>query len=371
MYYLLQLILSFVCLSSLQASQYPVDVSFMIADFKYSREQGVKICEVQHGILSTFRADRFLNGENPVIANAFVEQMSQLYDKSWALHYGIAEIDIRSRLDEHPSWELKRQFRDILKDVEFNQKAKQKASDPYDLASYHGFVFVRANDIKDIEAFRQKYPGVVVVDRATHPYWIDKYKMSQLFNRDPELRTFKPKWNLYSKSYHSGLAQEIINDLGSEMFVIKPRGAFLGNGVIIVSAADLDKKLRYIFSQSEELKQDSDASYSYWYRDPFETFLVEEFVPSDPITVDQKQYHPTMRAAFILSYNQGEISVDILWCYWLLPFLEIGKKGTLNEQYKAYCLAPYFSVVDQTLQNQVEDELQIALPLLYKQMLNP
>ena len=31
--------------------QYPADISYMVADVKYSQEHGLKICEVQHGDL--------------------------------------------------------------------------------------------------------------------------------------------------------------------------------------------------------------------------------------------------------------------------------------------------------------------------------
>lgn len=370
MYYYIQILFIFSLSLKLEASQYPVDVSFLVADLKYSKEQGVKICEVQHGTLSTFRGDRFLNDGNPVIANKFIDHMSQYYEKSWGLLYGISENDIRSRLQNHPSWEMKRQFKDLINDPEFQQQSKANVLDPFDLASYHGFVFFRKDTVKELEEFRRNYPGVVVVDAATHSYWIDKYKMSELFKRNSELATFKPRWNLYSKKDLPGLSHKIIQDLGGEVFVIKPRGAFLGNGVIIVSAEELDKTLRYIFGHSKELKKDTDRSYSHWYKDPFDTFLVEEFVESDPVVVDEKVYHPTMRAAFILTYNKGEIDVDILWCYWLLPYLQVGEKGSLNELYKAYCSVPFFTKVDQTTRQSVEDELQVALSLLYKEMLH-
>jgi hypothetical protein len=31
--------------------KYPVDVSYLVSDFKYSQEHGLKICEVQHAVI--------------------------------------------------------------------------------------------------------------------------------------------------------------------------------------------------------------------------------------------------------------------------------------------------------------------------------
>src|SRR5438105_280604 len=82
-------------------------------------------------------------------------------------------------------------------------------------------------------------------DAASRPYWIDKYKMTSLFNNHPLLATIKPEWGLYPKTYTPTLADQIIQDIPSDFFVIKPRGSFVGRGVIIVAKKNLDSTLKY------------------------------------------------------------------------------------------------------------------------------
>src|SRR5258708_17946383 len=55
--------------------KYAADISYMVCDFKYSQEHGLKICEVQHGALSAVGGDLYISGGNgsisPMIANFF------------------------------------------------------------------------------------------------------------------------------------------------------------------------------------------------------------------------------------------------------------------------------------------------------------
>src|SRR6185295_473621 len=158
-----------------------------------------------------------------------------------------------------------------------------------------------------------------------------KYKMSLLFRTDPVLAKIKPEWQLYKKEYSPDLAAKIIQDLGGDAFVIKPRGAFLGNGVIIVSREDLDSTLHYILTEQEALKQNKDKSYNHWSRDPFNTFIVEKYYPSDPIMHEGKFYEPSMRVAFICIYNNQKIDFRFLGGYWMMPTKSLDQQGSLNE----------------------------------------
>lgn len=349
--------------------QYPVDVSFVVVDLKYSTQHGVKICEVQQGILSAFRGDRFAHEGDPVISGNFVSYVSKFYDKSWALKGRIADSVINTMIKESPKWEYNKRIRSIITDSEFLKRARAEVSNPYSLDSYHGFVFGSPKELEKEPHFRKHYPGVVVIDAATHPYWVDKYKMSELFNQDPTLVSFRPRWNLYPKKYTPTLSNKILEDIGGDLFVIKPRGAFCGNGVIIVSKEDLDSTLCYIFSNSGELKRDSDPSYQYWAKDMFDSFLVEEFFESDYIEQNQQIYQPTIRMVFILTYDNQMIHLEELGSYCQLPSHPVNGVGSLNKRHKARCKEPYYSKVDPETYKKILDELKIALPLLYRQML--
>jgi len=349
----------------------PVDISFFITDLKYNRKDGVKICEIQHGTDSTFYGDRFSHGEPGIIAGNFYRTLLQYQRQFWATEFSFSEVQINNLLLSAPEWHIHSRIRFIEKDPFFRQLGNQPAEDPHNIQNYSGFLSARVARINH-QDFAKKYPGIIVIDAASAPFWGDKYKMTQLFSRNETLATFKPKWNLYEKKYSPALAKKIIRDLPCDTFVIKPRGAYLGNGVIIVSQEDLDKTLKYILIRSQELEQDPDKSYHYWSIDRSDSFLVEEFIESDPIEVphlDSQIYQPTMRVAFLMVYNNRQITTHFLGYYWLLPYYPLCKDVSLTEKHKAYCIVPYFCEVDPETQAEVEEQLKIALPLLYREML--
>ncbi len=362
------LILTF-ALAAEESIQYPVDVSFVVVDLKYSDQHGVKICEVQQGILSAFRGDRYVHDGEPVISDHFVSYVSKFYEKSWVLKGRIADAVIRKRLEKSLKWDYNGRIRSFKTNPKFMEKATAEVLDPYSLQSYHGFVFGPPAELAKVPDFKEKYPGIVVIDSATHPFWVDKYKMSCLFDRDPVLASFKPKWNLYPKKKDSSLSRQIINEIGGDYFVIKPRGAFRGDGVIIVSKENLDATLKYIFSQSKKLKNDPDLSYQYWTKDPFDSFIVEEFFESDYVAIGQQIYQPTIRMVFVLTYDNQEIHLEPLGGYCQLPSHPVNGKGSLNQRHKARCKVPHYAKVSPEVNEKVLDELKVALPLLYRQML--
>jgi hypothetical protein len=372
--YLKNLLIFVFCLvGSLGAeSKYPVDISFLIADLKFSKEHGVKICEIQNGIQSTFYGDLHNNGEPGIISLNFQSVLSQFPFKKWTISSQYAHKCLRDVIAQAPDWENFSNLTSILNDDKFLEAATKVPSNPNDIFQYEGMLSTRVNNIKNYESFRQMYPGIVLMDAATIPFWTDKYKMSQLFNRNPILASIKPEWGLYPKIYSESLAENIINDIPSDLYVIKPRGSFLGYGVIIVSKEKLDSTLKYILTDSKELRRDPDKSYNHWNIDSSDTFIIEKFYPSDPLTIahlKNKVYHPTMRIAFFLIYNNQEIIFEILGYYWLLPVKSVDQKGSLNERYKAFCKEPYYEVVSDETISLVEEQLRNVMPLFYHEML--
>lgn len=364
----------FLCLLSLSlhsASKYPVDISFLIADMKFNEKQGVKICEIQHGILSTFYGDRFSHGEPGEICENFYNTLLQYQNQFWTIPSSITEFQINSLLESVPEWHTFSHLKQLKKNSYFIKQSTLPVYDPHNIHSYHGCLYVRPTDFKDLDVFLEKHPGMIVMDRATFPYWVDKYKMSKLFTQNETLASFKPKWNLYSKQYTPALANQIVNDLGGDIFVIKPRSTFLGNGVIIVEKENLDSTLQYILLKNNDLKNNPDRAYHYWHKDSSDSFLVEEFISSDPITVahlENKVYQPCMRVAFLLVYNQ-KITVHHLGAYWKLPPFPLSAPTTLTNKHKTHGKPPQFCSVNPETLDKVLKQLDIALPLLYEQML--
>ncbi len=340
----------------------------MVVDLKYSKEHGVKICELQHGILSTFHADVFMHSGHGIICPKVERAFAEVPIKKWAVGSHIAFRHLREVLQESSSWKVFETIQALTEDPEFAERAKIAPEDPSSIASYYGILYINPEKFPGYEEFCKKYPGILILDRQTFACWKDKYKMGLLFNKSPLVAKSKPEWGIYPKVYSRTLTQQIISDIPADTYVIKPRGAFLGYGVIIVSQNDLEATLRYIIT-GQNLCDDPDHSYSYWGSDPYETFLVEKYYPSDSISFDNKSFEPTMRAAVILSYDKGTITCNFLGGYWMLPLTPLDEEGTLNARKKAYCKIPYFVQTSQQELDPIEKELQDVLPLLYLELL--
>lgn len=354
------------------SQKYPVDISFLVADLKYSEAKGVKICEIQHGILSTFFGDRFSYGNNGNISPHFVKTISQFSPPYWTNLSHFLDDGLKESI-EGQQWNIVKTLKQLKSDPIFLANAAQPVENPFDISCYHGLVYLSQSVFSDLDAFRLQFPGVIFMDAAVRNYWVDKYKMSLLFTRNPELSKFKPRWKLYPKKYTSNLAKTIINDLQCDRFVIKPRDEFKGKGVIIVDKEKLDETLKYIFGNNTSLKNDKEACYNYWYYSKSTSFIVEEFASSDPVVVnhlDGKLYEPTIRVAFFLIYNNNSIHIEFCGGYLRVPCKSLTEFGTLNEKYKDGVEEPYFDKIDPAVYEKIKEELSIALPLLYEQMLN-
>ncbi len=359
------LFILFITGSLLAESKYPADISYMVADIKYSKEHGVKICEVQHGIMSTFHGDLYLNPKRGTIPDKVAAVFAEFDMKKWMCGSNIAFSALQSAFERSGNWTNRSSFTSIKNNADFQLAAKAAPIDESLISSYSAMLFMNPNE----EFTPSDYPGILFIDRATHPFWSDKYLMSLLFRRSNALSKIKPEWNLYQKEYRSDLAATIVQDLGGDAFVIKPRGAFLGNGVIISSKDELDDVLKAILKDPQSLKKHKDKSYNHWSRDTFDSFIVERYYPSDPIVHENKRYEPSMRLAFVCIYDNKEIDFRFLGGYWMLPTKSLEEEGTLNELKKAYCKVPYFVKATDEELSLIEDELQATIPLLYREML--
>lgn len=353
------------------ATQSTVDVCFMVADLKYNTRQGVKICEVQQGSLSLFNGNSYRSKEEKSIYSELLRTLTFYNKNGWVVANSIADKNVVTTLANSSSWWVKSDIMSLVSDQNFMHQAQKEASDPYNLASYQGFLYINWTNLSAIYDFEKRFPGMIVIDKSSFPFWIDKYEMTKIFAQDETLATFKPRWGIYKKNYHKELAAHITADLKGEIFVIKPRGEFLGKGVIIVERQNLDEVLSYIINKEGSLAHSTDPAYTAWKHDPFDDFIVEEFVTSDLISIPHlgnKIYQPTMRVAFLLIYQNGCHDVHFLGHYWKTPPCSYNEEGSFMEKNKDICKPPYYCAVDTKTQQFVEKELRIALPILHHYM---
>ncbi len=371
--------LHWICIEA--APQYPANISYMVSDFKYSKEHGLKICEVQHGALSALKGDLCVSGGDGVIAPAMARFFMRFPIQKWGA--GLIYAPLKRSLTAK-EWIIKDSFQKIAQDTNFLEHATQYPANPCDVTSYSGIVYADFDIIKNFDLYCATYPGILFMNSPTFPYWKDKYKMDLLFDRNDELKQYKADWRLYPKKYNPLLSQHIQQDMPSEMYVIKPRGEFLANGVIVVDSADLDDALQMILEPSAHTEKHPDKKYAYWKKNKDDSFLIEKYYESDYLCFSQplhektfhktecySQYHydPTMRIAFIIQYDNGIMSYHCLGGFVKLPCKALEEDGTLNETRTSYGEPPFYKAIDPELFAEINVHMERAMLLLYEIML--
>lgn len=345
----------------------PADICFLVVDFKFNEEQGVKFCEVQLARGSKFSGYAYTHPDQPkYIAEQFDAWISQYPFSKWALKGGLSDINLFMLFRR--DWNFYSNFKRLEKNAEFVEDSSFLLGDPSALKSYGLLLYCPCSKIP--LNFREKHPSVLIVDQSFTPYRNSKIGMNELFSMNNELAQFNPKWKIYSKEYTSELADIVIKDLDCDKFVIKPSGSSLGNGIIIVSKSTLDSTLKLILTNPKKCGLYEDCSYSYWSVDKSESFIIEEFVVSDPVLLQGKWYDPTIRYIVILSANEGDLRIDLLDGYCKLPCKAITDSGDLNALHKSCGEKPFYSLVPDEMKEKIESQIEEALLLLYEQILN-
>lgn len=357
---------------------YGVDISFLVADFKYSQEHGLKICEVQHGSLSAMGGDLHIAGEDGNISPEFANFFMRFPIKKWGS--GLIYPPLKNSLRDK-GWQVEQSLRTILNDPLFLRCGSLNPEDPSVIASYGGLLYADFEIVRNFKSYFHTYPGILFVNAAIFPYWNDKYTMNMLFDSKDELRAYKAEWRLYPKKYDPLLSQRIQEEMPSELYVIKPRREGLANGVIVVACSELDAVLHMILEPAGCLKKHPDKKYSYWYKNIDDSFIIEKYYISDYLCFscpleekrdDTNTYHydATMRVAFIMQYEEEKMTYHSLGGFWKLPAKALEEEGTLNEKRISCCKPPFYSAIDPVLLKEVNIYLERAMLLLYEIMLN-
>lgn len=351
-------------------AELPSDLTFMIVDLKYSEAEGVKICELQQGTLSVFTGYDFLFGTQSFVENSVVDYLQSWGKPIYYIHSNVTSAFARilQQKGEH-SFNTLTQLRN---NAWFQENAIIAPHDPSNIADYSVIVIASPKSIPSLANFKDLYPGVLVLEAATYPYWIDKYSMTQLFANDSVVEAVKPAWGLYPKVYSATLAQEIADDLGGDIFVIKPRSSFLGNGVMIVGSEELDDILYKMIEKKSELLLESNKDLHFWWRENQNSFIVEKFCPSDPVIVphlDNKLYDGTIRVVILMSYHLGEIKINLVEMHWKLPACALTENGTLTQLHKSVGKYFHFAPTPPEIQDKILQQLNEALPRVYERML--
>lgn len=350
----------------------PADLTFLIADLKYNENVGgIKICEIQSLSLSKLYGFDFVNGQEGLAAEFVSHVLFKHCNRGWLVDRNICDPRIKAKLKLH-GFESLPSINSIFLSKSFQQAASSQVYDPSKLSDYAGAIYTLPFSLGSLDMFRKNFPGILVIDAAFFPYMGlvgNKQAVAELLDHE-KLKSLRPNWKIYPKKFSDRLIEDINRDFPGEIVVIKPLYSTKGNGVIIVSKTDLKSTLKVILKNQKV--ENPDPSYSYWSKDKSDTFLVEEFISSDPIAVDHlfgQSFDGTMRVAFALTFNEGKYDFHFIECHWKLPQNSIDSQASLNQKHKSYAEAPFFAAVDPLIQEKVEKELREGMLTMYKMIL--
>lgn len=214
-----------------------------------------------------------------------------------------------------------------------------------------------------------RFPQILFLDRAILPFCCNKLTMNWFFHQLDKTRNLRPIWAVYQKGDPQDLSRRILSDIPGDIVVIKPIQSTMGRGVIIVDKQDLASTLEYILHSPKELLiKDPERSYSQYARDSSEYFIIEEFIPSDPLFFEQEPYDCTMRVTALLSYHQKIADVTFLSEYWYSPSKPTRSEYTLIQSHKAK--GTHFCTVAPDVSVEVRRQLYPALLEAYRHMLD-
>jgi hypothetical protein len=350
----------------------PEDISFCIADLKFN-ESTLKVCELGEGFTSRFKGYSALYGKG--------KPWSTLWEYLHTFKRPVWVVDAAFFPKNHVTFGLGALYGrggmllSSFNDLELNPKFMrhyQRATNNNTLGHGIIFTYTQGAATNSVREFRKRYPQALIIGTGTNDFVRSKDATDKIM-RQAGLGSFRPKSKLYTKTAALKKPGTVLKDFSSKVLVIKPVDAALGNGVIIVNRKHFKATIERIFSNKKKTKAMScDNAYSYWLRDKNSSFLVEEFVHSKSVFIDDKPYDATMRVAFVLSNIKGVVSVAYLGSYWKLPTHSLGDKGTLNDLHKSHVESNTQSslMVDNQDYATVQSILNQMLPQLYVGMLS-
>ena len=173
---------------------------------------------------------------------------------------------------------------------------------------------------------------------------------------------------MYPAKYSADLATQIKKEIKSELYIIKPLVGRQSRGVMLVDGKNLDSILKTILKKTSKIKKKNIRTNFDWKDYEYDKFIVEEFVKSKQILKDGKPYDPTLRLGFIISQNNGKISVNVINAFWKFPPNSLNDECDLQEKHVTKPMVgahdPAMNL-DASDMKKVRDILNAMLPELY------
>ncbi|MBY0353916.1 YheC/YheD family protein [Candidatus Babeliales bacterium] len=353
------------------------DISWLIADLKF-KDGKVKICEFGEGTRSRYKGHDAMHGKG-TMWKFFWDYLKQFNLPPYYIGPAIFSVDDRREIRFEQLSELggKTMYRtaDLAHVAPF--KSHKRKNNCLTLADHTGLLMFRHIDASgaSILDFKNRNRDLLVLNAAVAPFVNSKYLTNILFLEE-EFAPYKPKFVLCSKEYSSDLAEKIHKKLDCQRYVIKPLYEFKGRGIIMADQEDLDTVLQCMLDKNslqEEKNKKMYASdrelFDFWHKSKKQHFLVEEYCPSNIMTIKDSVYDPTMRLVFTLHYDQGQVHITYLDAFWKIPTRSLDRTNcSLTQRCKSKGTIP--AMVSDDDYRAVKAQFDAFMPSLYKKMID-
>lgn len=326
-----------VCLYSggRNAHPLPVDITFLAIDLKFNNGD-TKILEFQDGPQAGLRAYDFVFGKGGVwralwdelfsfgIPVWYVGDPPQKVEGHTFSHNDTAHVafDYFTNLGGLYAPSIEKLAQHQL----FNKQKKLPPQSNNFFAGYGNNIILYKPSFSKITALQkitQFSPQSIIINRYMRNFSEDKIKTHTLCCQ-AGASSIRPRCGIFDKKYHPNLAAEIKKTIGGDLFVIKPINSSRSNGVLVVPTENLDRILKnYVTKNKTQLattpfryRPNKTQTLSYWEKDANSQFIVESFVPSQELRVNNKRYDPTMRGIWIMLSNGQSITIKRLAAFW-------------------------------------------------------
>lgn len=300
-------------------------VSYWCADLKFTPAGQTKILEFGLGFRSGFEGYRQLYGHS--MHSLFWSYASKgLGLKGWYAPHprAVAQLGAQ-RLRELHALRTLEERGGVIRPLEQLPSRYEsfvdgsKGWDPTDLATYSGLLVYQHRlggglSPPEVEALVQKCPGLIRLDAGGAIFaGVENKFFTRSFLGDNGNVT--PRWRVLLKRNAVRQVPNILREIPSDRYVLKPIDLTLGLGVVVVRSENLKSAFERLFQNGG------------WKADTHPIFILETYEPSVPLPVGDKVYDPTLRMAFILWRSRGTTGIQFLDGYWKLPVHSLGWEG--------------------------------------------
>lgn len=261
-------------------------------DLKYSKEKGVRICEINSIVRSGLKGYDKAYGQP--LRETELKPFYAQFNSDEPLPHEIAAGEKPARI-----WPMTAGQRFNGKNLPaILESCLEDEIAPSDTQNNSSYAHVLNSNYKDyfIDAFYEQHS--------------DLFPASMVVGKD---------------SIKADLSAMLEKHPTAQKFVVKPSHSAVSNGVIIVDRDQLVEKCEDIFIARNPKSKDE----RFLRDDPHPNFVVQECVHSDPvIAADNKSYDGTMRlvASMVYDHEKDDVSIEYHGAYWKLPAQDLDAK---------------------------------------------